>query len=111
MDKYEQYAHDWREVMYRIGRKETACFEEHCEEYLENLIVTNCRRKIMCWIYSYVISGKKASRIEDLPKENREQMWLTAKDICKGRVDDKKKMIEICKTLYVIEYFINENVK
>lgn len=108
MDKYQQYQHDWLEVMWNIGRKETACFEDYSVLYVESLIGTNLRRRLMVWVYCYLVGRGKAPRIEDLEPDVKQKMWLTAKDICAGKIVDQKKMIEICKALYVIEYFMNE---
>lgn len=96
--------------MERIGRKETVYFEQDNVGYTEQIISLNCRRSIMCWVYSTLKSARKIVAIENLDKEVKKQMWGFVNEICQGKDVDKKRKIEICKTFYVIEYFINEKM-
>jgi len=108
-NKYQLADRIWLECMERIGRKETTLFENNNVAYTEDVIVGNCRRHIMCWIYSVLKGHKKLKPIEELEREVKEQMWAFVKEICLNKTNDKKRMIEIAKTFYVIEYFLNEN--
>jgi hypothetical protein len=108
MDKYQQADHDWQECLWKVGRRETEEFEAKSILYTNNLIECNCRRNLMCWIYTALVMYKGVTRIERLDKDVKEKMWLTVKDLCAGRVNDKLKMVEIAKVFYVIEYFLNE---
>lgn len=109
MDKYQQAQHDWYKMMWRIGRKEKDYFEEDNLFYLRSLISSSMRRGIMCWVYSDLCTAKKLPRIESLDREIKEIMWQNAKAICDGKTNDKNILIQVCKTFYVIEYFLNEN--
>ena len=111
MDKYQQADKQWLEFMERIGRKETAIFEENSIAYTNDVIVCNCRRHLMIWIYSTLKGKKKIKPIEELDQEVKEQMWAFVKEICAGKTNDRERMVEVAKTFYVIEYFINENIK
>ena len=108
MDKYQQADHDWSECLWRIARKELEVFEGNNMAYVDDLIFCNCRRHIMTWIYARLVGCKKAKKIEQLDPEVKKDMWIFVKEICAGKTDEKKRMIEIAKTFYVIEYFIKE---
>ena len=109
MDKYHQASHDWKECLWKIGRKEVQVFEGNNLAYVDNLIFCNCRRHLMVWIYAYLVGCKKTKKIEDLEPEVKKEMWAFEKEICAGKTEDKKRMIEIAKVFYTIEYFINES--
>ncbi len=109
MDKYQQADYNWLQCMERIGRKETVIFEENNMAYTEDVIVCNCRRHLMVWIYSTLKGRKKIKPIEELDLDVKKQMWGFVKEICAGKTNDKERMVEVAKTFYVIEYFINEN--
>jgi len=109
MDKYQQAEQNWLACMERIGRKEAAYFENDNVGYTEEIIMLNCRRSIMCWVYSEMKKHKKIVPIEQLDEEDKKQLWKFTIDICAGRVTEKKKKIEVLKTFYTLEYFLNEN--
>lgn len=109
MDKYQQADNQWLECMERIGRKETAYFDQDNVGYTYQIVELKCRRSIMVWVYSTLKGAKKIKPIEELDRDVKEKMWGFVKEICVGKTDDKKRMIEIAKTFYVIEYYINEN--
>lgn len=94
--------------MERIGRKETAYFEEDSEGYTWQIVNLNCRRAIMCWVYSVLKQHSKLAPIEKLDIDVKKKMWAFVLEISDGTNPDKARLIEICKTFYVIEYFINE---
>lgn len=108
MDKFQKADFDWLECMKRIGRKETAYFEEDSEGYTWQIVNLNCRRGIMCWVYSVLKQNKKLVPIENLDRDVKKKMWAFVLEISNGTNADKARLIEICKTFYVIEYFINE---
>lgn len=95
--------------MERIGRKEAAYFENDNIGYTEEIISFNCRRSIMVWVYSELKKNNKIVPIENLAPEDKNNMWGFIKEICAGKTEDQKRMIEVCKVFYVIEYFLNEN--
>lgn len=95
--------------MERIGRKEAVYFENDNVGYTEEIIPFNCRRSIMVWVYSEIKKHKLIVPIEALDKEDKKQMWAFVLEICKWKDFDKKRMIEILKTFYILEYFLNEN--
>jgi hypothetical protein len=108
MDKYQQAHQDWIECLCRIGRKETELFEEDNMKYLDTLTWSGLRRGIMVWVYNDLSRDKKLTRIEDLDQDTKKQMWNTVREMCAGKTDDKKIMIEIAKSFYLIEYFLNK---
>jgi len=108
MDKYQQIDHDWLACMERIGRKEKDLFEEDNLFYLRSLISSSMRRGIMCWVYSNLWRSGKLQRIETLDVDIKKSIWENTLAICEGRELNKEKLMQICKTFYVIEYFLNE---
>jgi len=109
MDIYQQHEQNWLACMERIGRKEAAYFEQDNVGYTEEIVTMNCRRGIMVWVYSEIKKHKKITPIEQLDDADKKQMWNFALEICTGKTDDKKRMIEVLKVFYTIEYFLNEN--
>lgn len=110
MDKYQQIEHDWFELMCKIGRKEKDSFEEDNLFYLRSLISSSMRRGIMCWICSDLCRAGKLARLESLDEETKKQMWQNTLEICDGKLQEKDKLLQVCKTFYVIEYFLNEKI-
>lgn len=107
--KYRKADLGWLACMERIGRKEMAYFEDDNEGYTWQIVNLSCRRGIMVWVYSELKKHNKLVAIEMLDKDVKKQMWAFVLEICKGSGADTKRMIEVCKTFYVIEYFLNEN--
>lgn len=109
MDKFQKAEYDWLQRMISIGKKETASFENDSVGYTEQIVGMNCRRGIMVWVYSELKKHGKIAPIESLEPADKKQMWGFIKEICANKTNDQKRMIEVAKTFYVIEYFINEN--
>jgi hypothetical protein len=107
-DKYQKAENDWLACMERIGRKETAYFEQDNVGYTTQIIELGCRRGIMVWVYAELKRHKKLEPIEKLDKDIKKQMWAFVLEICNGKNAETKTMIEIAKTFYVIEYYLNE---
>jgi len=74
MDKYQQADYNWLQCMERIGRKETAYFEQDNVGYTNQIIELNCRRGIMVWVYATLKQYKKIVPIESLELEDKKQM-------------------------------------
>lgn len=110
MDQFQQYDKSWLACMERIGRKETTYFEQTNVEYTDQIVKFNCRRQIMCWVYSVLKQNKKIIPIENLEPWVKKKMWAFVKEVCNGKTDEQKRMIEVAKTFYVLEYFINEKL-
>lgn len=109
MDKFQQADYNWLECMKRIGRKEMVCFEQDNVGYSNQIVWYTSRRGIMVWVYSTLKTAGLIMAIEGLEVDVKKQMWEFVNEICAGREVDKKSKIEIAKTFYVIEYFLNEN--
>ncbi len=108
MEAAVQAGLDWRELVYKIGRKETSVFETNNIAYAEELFMRNARRKLMIWIYCLLCNYGKITPIENLDKKEKEQMWRFVLDICNEHLVDKKIKTEMCRVFYTIEYFLNE---
>lgn len=107
-NKYQRSERLWLECMERIGRKELAYFEEYSESYAWQIVNMKCRREIMCWVYSELKKHKKIKPIENLEPHNKKSMWGFVLEICNGVRLSKEEKIQVAKTFYVIEYFLNE---
>lgn len=94
--------------MERIGRKEAAYFENDNVSYTEEIVTLNCRRGIMCWVYSEMKKHKKIVPIESLEPEDKKHLWKFTIDICADKITDRKSRVEVLKTFYILEYFLNE---
>ncbi len=108
MDKYQEYELRWLQCMERIGRKELWYFEQDNIGYTEQIISLNCRRSIMCWVYSELKRHKKLIPIENLDIDVKKEMWKFVTEICTGKSMDKNRKIEIAKTFYTLEYFLKQ---
>lgn len=108
MEPVLQEANRQHQIMLDFGRKQAALFENDNVAYTEALLRLTGSRKAMVWLYDILRNYKYLVPIEDLEKDVKEKMWLTVKDICSGRVEDKDKLVEMCKSFYALEYFLNE---
>lgn len=108
MDKYQQLDYDWLQCMMRIGRKETAYFEQNNIEFTDQMMWYSSRRKIMEWVYNTLVTAKKITPIERLDLDVKKQMWGFITEICAGKEVNKQVRIEIAKVFYIIEYFLKE---
>lgn len=108
-DKYQAIDRSWLECMMRIGRKETAYFEQDNVGYTDQMMWYGSRRKIMEWVYTTLVSSKKIMPIESLDQDVKKQMWGFINEICEGKEVSQEVRIEIAKVFYTIEYFLKEN--
>lgn len=108
VERYYEWHKGWIKTILRIGREQTDQFENASEAYVTDLIEFEPRRKMMMWIYHDLVKEKRLLPVEEYDKETKTRMWLIIKEMVNGRTDDKRKIIEIVKTMYLIEYFINE---
>lgn len=108
VQRYNEWHKEWIKTLLRIGREQTHQFENACEAYITDLIEYNPRRQMMVWIYQDLVKAQRLLPIESYDQETRNRMWFNVKELIAGRTNDRDKMIEIAKTMYLIEYFINE---
>jgi hypothetical protein len=108
MEPVLQEANRQHQIMLDFGRKQAELFEKDNIAYTEALLRLTGSRKMMVWLYDILKNYKYLVPIEDLEKEAKEKMWLTVKDICNGRLEDKEKAIQMCKAFYALEYFLNQ---
>lgn len=108
MEPALQEANRQHQIMLDFGRKQAALFEKDNISYTDSLLILSGSRRMMVWLYGILCNYKYLTPIEQLEKEEKEKMWLTVKDICSGRLEDKDKLVEMCKAFYALEYFLNE---
>lgn len=109
VERYNEWHKGWIKTCLRIGREQTGQFENACEAYVTDLIEFNPRRQVMMWIYHDLVKEKLLLPIESYDQQTKNRMWATVRELIAGRTNDKNKMVEIAKAMYLIEYFINEN--
>lgn len=108
-NKYQAADRSWLQCMERIGRKETAYFEQDNVGYTNQITWYHSRRQIMVWVYSTLVNSKKVIPVESLELEVKKQMWGFINEICTGKEVAKATRIEIAKVFYIIEYYLKEN--
>lgn len=108
MEPALQEANRQHQIMLDFGRKQAVLFENDNISYTEALLRLTGSRKAMVWLYCVLRNNKYIVPIEDLELDVKQKMWLTVKDICSGRVEDKDKLVEMCKAFYALEYFLNQ---
>lgn len=88
-----------------FGAKQMDVFERDNVAFCNCLVFGNGLRKCMMYVYLAIVRHKLAPRIEDLPQHEKEKLWLRANEVAANYSLDKEQMIELSKTLYVIECF------
>lgn len=96
------------EYMWELGRKFARQFEWDNIRFTEMLVAAGGTRGLLVWIYCLLRNYKKIVALEDLSKEDKDQMWGLAMDVCQGEHRTRKKMHEIVMAFYALEYFLNE---
>lgn len=96
------------ESFWNVGRKYAREFEWDNLKFTEILINLGGCRKMMVWIYCLLRNYGKITALKDLPKEQKEEMWLFIKDLCGEKKTDLELCRQMCMAFYALEYFLNE---
>lgn len=74
--------------------------------YSETLVSCKVPRLILLGAYKILVNRQIIKPLEKLTQEEKRICWDTSKDISKGRLS-KDELIELAKSLYCLEYFLN----
>lgn len=86
--------------------RQSQLFTENNTGYCNALVTCGSIRKLWTVAYKCLVGLKKISPIENLTIEEKTTIWETAKDIAADRLN-KQDMIELCQSLYTLEYILN----
>lgn len=90
-----------------LAKKQLFLFELDNVSYMRALVRGEAMREIMRDGYATLVYQKKLTAIENLPIEEKNILWLTAKDFAKDTLP-KEKIVDLCKAFYCLEFLINE---
>lgn len=81
-------------------------FEKDNVAFCNGLTAGKVAMSVLESCYKVLVSKKKIKKIEDLPRNEREIIWNTAKEFANGRLKNNEQMITLCKSIYAVEYFL-----
>lgn len=88
-----------------LGKKQADLFTSNNIAYMELLVTGDCNRSILNTCYNILIRTKKIKPIEDWEVGDKRNVWETAKETAKDRMDNEG-LIELSKALITLEYFL-----
>ncbi len=88
-----------------LGKKQSEIFISDNIGYVNSIITCKVPRQILLDCYSVLTRSGILKPIEDMPKEEKRNVWETAKEFAKDRLD-KDQLIELVKALISLEYFL-----
>lgn len=89
-----------------IGKKQSDLFMSNNVGYMDLLVTADCPRSIMNTCYNILVRIKKISPIEKLDPSEKINLWESAKEFAKGRMNNDG-LTELSKALIALEYFLN----
>jgi hypothetical protein len=89
-----------------LGKKQAQTFKKYPEDYLELLVTAPSQRSVLNSVYRILCQREGFKPIEDLPEENRRELWAAAKKLAAGRLDTYKTVL-LCRCLYTLEWLMN----
>ena len=89
-----------------LGNKQAALFINNNIAYMNLLVTGDCSRHILNSVYRILVGQRKIPELEKMSVDEKKIIWETAKEFSKDRLD-KEKLIELAKSLYVLEYLLN----
>jgi hypothetical protein len=89
-----------------LAIKQAELFVENNIAYTTCLVTGDSPRYIMNHAYCCLVNSNHLMALELLPKDEKENVWETAKEIAAGRLN-KAKTVELSKALYCLEYILN----
>lgn len=88
-----------------FGIKQMDVFDKDNIAFCSCLVSGEGLRKCMIEVYRAILKHGLATAIEELPHHEKEKLWQRALAVCDGKVLNKEQMIDLSKSLYVIECF------
>jgi hypothetical protein len=93
-------------IEYKLAIKQLETFQKDQIGYLNGLVGCDSVRVLMNNIYGSFVRANRFTAIEDLPIDQKKELWLTAKDFSKDRLNNEG-MIQMAHVLYLMEYLLS----
>jgi len=88
-----------------LGKKQAELFISNNLVYADCLVKFDSCRSIMNTCYRILVNSNEIVPIEEIKKEDKLNIWDTAKELSKDRLD-RNQLIELVKALVTLEYFL-----
>lgn len=88
-----------------LAKSQVALFQKDNTTWMDLLITSDCIRGIMFTAYNSLVRDRKIKAIEDMEQGDKENIWLSAKEFAKDRLNDEQ-LIELSKGLVSLEYLL-----
>lgn len=96
----------WSEMMIEMGYKHAKLCNEDSVTYINCLIEGAGMRLVMVTVYNSLVSTKRIKKIQDLPIEEKNTLWVQTKEFTDNKLN-LQETINLSKALYAIEYLLN----
>lgn len=88
-----------------LAKKQVIMFQNDNVNWMETFVMSDCIKSIMEVSYKILVREKIFPPIEDMDIEDKRNVWLTAGEFAKGRLDDLERA-KVCKGLLALEYLL-----
>lgn len=88
-----------------LAKKQSELFQQNNIVWMECLVTCECTKSIMELGYNILVRKNKIVPIEKMAQSDKENLWKTAKEFSKNRLD-KNGLIKMAKGLVTLEYFL-----
>lgn len=90
-----------------IGKMFAVDFEKNNVGFCKGLPAAKVAMSILESCYNIFLYQKKIKKIEDLPENEKQIIWETAKELSNGRLQNNEQMKTLCRALYSLEYLLS----
>jgi hypothetical protein len=100
----------FNQLLIDIGNKQKESFQKYNVGYMSALVNGKSPKGLMKWVYDILVSEKLLIKLELQPYEKRKSIWTDTLDFIKQFANQeltKEEKIELAKSFYAIEYFLN----
>lgn len=88
-----------------LAKKEVESFQNNNLVWMECLVTCDCTKSIMEIAYRTLVRERKIKAIEEMDHASKENIWSTAKEFSKDRLDTEG-LIKMAKSLIALEYLL-----
>ena len=96
----------YSESIIEVGRKQAAMCNENSVAYINCLVTCEGMRSVMAMVYNVITYTRRAPKIENIPLEEKNFLWMQTKDFAKDSLS-LPETIRLSKCLYALEYILN----
>lgn len=89
-----------------LGKRQAESFEKDNIRYMKALPFVEVPQIILLQCYNIFVSSRKIKKIEELPVQDKQTIFDTAKEISMGKLG-KEQLVRLCKCLYSLEFILN----